>query len=118
MPRARLIDLRWGGEAHEIRTIHRSLASEKPFLKSFAGPFWRFGQLSPSVDEGGRYQVSNWPLCTLVCFLQDTKKGKLRFYHGPIFWNYGYIPQTWEDPNVKHPEASHARAEREMCVSR
>lgn len=37
---------------------------------------------------------------------QDTKKGKLRYYHGPIFWNYGYIPQTWEDPNVKHPEVS------------
>lgn len=37
---------------------------------------------------------------------QDTKKGKLRFYHGPIFWNYGYIPQTWEDPGVKHPEVS------------
>ncbi|CAM9370561.1 unnamed protein product, partial [Discosporangium mesarthrocarpum] len=35
---------------------------------------------------------------------QDMKKGKLRFYHGPIFWNYGYLPQTWEDPNIKHPE--------------
>ncbi|KAG5187106.1 inorganic pyrophosphatase [Tribonema minus] len=35
---------------------------------------------------------------------QDIKKGALRFYHGPIFWNYGYLPQTWEDPNVKHPE--------------
>jgi len=35
---------------------------------------------------------------------QDMKKGKLRFYHGPIFWNYGCIPQTWEDPNVVHPE--------------
>lgn len=34
---------------------------------------------------------------------QDTKKGKLREYHGPIFWNYGYLPQTWEDPTVKHP---------------
>jgi inorganic pyrophosphatase len=21
---------------------------------------------------------------------QDIKKGALRFYHGPIFWNYGY----------------------------
>ena len=30
--------------------------------------------------------------------MQDTKKGKLRFYHGPIFWNYGFLPQTWEDP--------------------
>lgn len=35
---------------------------------------------------------------------QDVKKGKLRDYHGPIFWNYGMLPQTWEDPNVKHPE--------------
>merc|ERR1719198_2210782 len=35
---------------------------------------------------------------------QDTKKGKLRDYHGPIFWNYGYLPQTWEDPTVEHPQ--------------
>jgi len=35
---------------------------------------------------------------------QDIKKGKLRYYHGPIFWNYGFLPQTWEDPNVVHPE--------------
>jgi len=36
--------------------------------------------------------------------VQDEKKGKLRFYHGPIFWNYGCIPQTWENPNEEHPE--------------
>lgn len=35
---------------------------------------------------------------------QDIKKGNLRDYHGPIFWNYGCIPQTWEDPNEEHPE--------------
>lgn len=35
---------------------------------------------------------------------QDIKKGKLRDYHGPIFWNYGCFPQTWEDPTVQHPE--------------
>jgi len=34
---------------------------------------------------------------------QDVKKGKLRDYHGPIFWNYGCLPQTWEDPNIEHP---------------
>ncbi|KAJ1632134.1 inorganic pyrophosphatase [Pavlovales sp. CCMP2436] len=33
--------------------------------------------------------------------VQDEKKGKLRYYHGCIFWNYGCLPQTWEDPNVK-----------------
>jgi inorganic pyrophosphatase len=36
--------------------------------------------------------------------MQDEKKGALRYYHGPIFWNYGCIPQTWEDPNEEHPE--------------
>lgn len=41
----------------------------------------------------------------------DTKKGKLRYvrncfpHHGYI-WNYGAFPQTWEDPNHKHPETN------------
>jgi len=30
--------------------------------------------------------------------------GTPRFYHGPIFWNYGYVPQTWEDPSHIHPQ--------------
>ena len=34
---------------------------------------------------------------------QDVKKGKLRFVancfpHKGYIWNYGAIPQTWEDP--------------------
>merc|ERR1719231_1396184 len=29
---------------------------------------------------------------------QDTKKGKLRDYPYNINWNYGMLPQTWEDP--------------------
>ena len=29
---------------------------------------------------------------------QDTKKGKLRDYPYNIHWNYGMLPQTWEDP--------------------
>lgn len=28
------------------------------------------------------------------------KTGKLRKYAGPIYWNYGCLPQTWEDPAV------------------
>lgn len=35
---------------------------------------------------------------------QDTKKGKLRFYPYNINWNYGLLPQTWEDPDHKNPE--------------
>merc|ERR1719316_1274423 len=33
--------------------------------------------------------------------VQDEKKGKARFYHGKIFWNYGFVPQTWENPEEK-----------------
>lgn len=35
---------------------------------------------------------------------QDTKKGKLRFYPYNINWNYGLLPQTWEDPDHKNEE--------------
>nr|CAI77906.1 pyrophosphatase [Guillardia theta] len=35
---------------------------------------------------------------------QDMKKGKLRDYPLDIFWNYGMIPQTWENPKHEHPE--------------
>merc|ERR1719199_644223 len=31
---------------------------------------------------------------------QDEKKGKARLYHGPIFWNHGCLPQTWENPTI------------------
>ena len=36
---------------------------------------------------------------------QDTKKGKLRFYPYNINWNYGFLPQTWEDPGHKNEAA-------------
>lgn len=35
---------------------------------------------------------------------QDTKKGKLRFYPYNINWNYGLLPQTWEDPDHANEE--------------
>lgn len=42
---------------------------------------------------------------------QDVKKGKLRYvhncfpYHGYI-WNYGALPQTWENPSFKDPHTN------------
>ena len=54
----------------------------------------KYGTAKMEVDTKGE----NNPI------VQDMKKGKLRFYHGPIFWNYGCLPQTWENPNEKHPE--------------
>jgi len=37
---------------------------------------------------------------------QDTKSGALRFvdHEGGYMWNYGALPQTWEDPDAKHPD--------------
>ncbi|KAL5538024.1 hypothetical protein UlMin_045578 [Ulmus minor] len=39
---------------------------------------------------------------------QDTKKGKLRFYPYNINWNYGLLPQTWEDPSLANAEVDGA----------
>ncbi|KAI3896121.1 hypothetical protein MKX03_020091 [Papaver bracteatum] len=39
---------------------------------------------------------------------QDTNKGKLRFYPYNINWNYGLLPQTWEDPTVANSEVDGA----------
>lgn len=35
---------------------------------------------------------------------QDIKKGNLRFYPYNINWNYGLLPQTWEDPDHKNTD--------------
>ena len=35
---------------------------------------------------------------------QDIKKDKLRFYPYNIHWNYGMLPQTWEDPEHKNED--------------
>ncbi|CAI9294456.1 unnamed protein product [Lactuca saligna] len=39
---------------------------------------------------------------------QDTKKGKLRYYPYNINWNYGLLPQTWEDPSLANPDVDGA----------
>jgi len=37
---------------------------------------------------------------------QDIKDGKLRFVHDKYPFNYGAIPQTWEDPSITHPDTN------------
>jgi len=37
---------------------------------------------------------------------QDIKKGQLReFLKGDLYFNYGCLPRTWEDPDYEHPDA-------------
>lgn len=64
------------------------------------------------IVEVPRWSNAKMEICkeeTLNPIKQDTKKGKLRFVrncfpHKGYLWNYGAFPQTWEDPNVTHPE--------------
>ena len=51
----------------------------------------KFGRAKMECSTKGEYNP----------IVQDVKKGKLRYYHGPIFWNYGFVPQTWENPDEK-----------------
>jgi hypothetical protein len=48
---------------------------------------------------------------------QDVKKGKLRFYPYNINWNYGMLPQTWEDPDKKDAklEAAVSEVQHDTC---
>ncbi|CAH9144566.1 unnamed protein product [Cuscuta epithymum] len=39
---------------------------------------------------------------------QDIKKGKLRYYPFNIHWNYGMLPQTWEDPSFANSDVEGA----------
>jgi len=55
------------------------------------------------VSEIPKYSKAKFEIATkeeLNPIAQDIKNGKLRDYHGPIYWNYGAIPQTWENPHV------------------
>ena len=55
------------------------------------------------VNEIPRYTTAKMEIDTKATqnpIVQDRKNGKLRHYHGPLYWNYGCIAQTWEDPNV------------------
>eukprot|EP00600_Ochromonadales_sp_CCMP1393_P008793 CAMPEP_0174976106 /NCGR_PEP_ID=MMETSP0004_2-20121128/12839_1 /TAXON_ID=420556 /ORGANISM="Ochromonas sp., Strain CCMP1393" /LENGTH=254 /DNA_ID=CAMNT_0016227081 /DNA_START=67 /DNA_END=831 /DNA_ORIENTATION=+ len=65
------------------------------------------GDLFNFVNEIPKYTKAKMEVATKEesnPIAQDMKKGKLRDYHGPIFWNYGCLPQTWEDPNVENPD--------------
>ncbi|GAB5588460.1 Inorganic pyrophosphatase [Umbelopsis nana] len=60
-------------------------------------PRWTNGKLEISKEDA------------LNPIKQDIKKGKLRyvrncFPHKGYIWNYGALPQTWEDPNQVHAE--------------
>jgi len=80
---------------HDIPLYHN--AETKILNVVIEIPRWSNAKMEISKDE------------KLNPIIQDTKKGKLRFvnnvfpHHGYI-WNYGGLPQTWEDPNMVDKE--------------
>lgn len=71
-----------------------------PLSAGSEGEYWMVTEI-PKMTKP-KMEIATKELVNPIA--QDTKKGKLRDYHGPIYWNYGYLPQTWEDPTVKHPQ--------------
>lgn len=69
------------------------------------------GKYIRAVNEIPRFEHAKFEIAKgepLNPIVQDTKKGKLRFLANvyPFYgypWNYGAIPQTWENPNEKDP---------------
>jgi len=90
---------RWTNAKQEVRFNHMWSLKHMPLSSH-----WVFIWLSADtiICQISKDEVLN-PI------KQDTKKGKLRFVrncfpHKGYLWNYGAFPQTWEDPNVTHPE--------------
>ncbi|XP_022762857.1 soluble inorganic pyrophosphatase 6, chloroplastic-like [Durio zibethinus] len=57
-------------------------------------------------ESNAKMEVATDELYTPI--KQDTKKGKLRYYPYNINWNYGLLPQTWEDPSLANSEVEGA----------
>ncbi|XP_021287154.1 soluble inorganic pyrophosphatase 6, chloroplastic-like [Herrania umbratica] len=57
-------------------------------------------------ESSAKMEVATDELYTPI--KQDTKKGKLRYYPYNINWNYGLLPQTWEDPSLANNEVEAA----------
>lgn len=82
-------------EGREISPWH-----DLPLSTEVEGEYWMVTEI-PKMTKPKMEIATKEPGNPIA---QDKKKGKLRDYHGPIFWNYGYFPQTWEDPAVEHPQ--------------
>ena len=62
------------------------------------------------VCEIPRYEKAKMEVATAEphnAIAQDVKNGAPRYYHGPIYWNYGCVPRAWEDSRPAHATDGH-----------
>lgn len=98
---------------NKVETGKKYTSSYKVFIKEgdkVVSPFHDIG-LHPSqskdvvrvVNEIPRFENAKFEISKkLNCITQDTKKGEMRFVSNVYpfkgyLWNYGALPQTWED---------------------
>ena len=97
-----------------VHALDKVTSDQKPLS------MWHDIKLFPTEDSKAHNvvnMVNEIPRCTRKKYeiatneehnpiKQDVKKGKLReFAKGDLYFNYGCIPRTWEDPDVEHPDA-------------
>eukprot|EP00591_Stephanopyxis_turris_P011972 CAMPEP_0195516720 /NCGR_PEP_ID=MMETSP0794_2-20130614/8300_1 /TAXON_ID=515487 /ORGANISM="Stephanopyxis turris, Strain CCMP 815" /LENGTH=290 /DNA_ID=CAMNT_0040645381 /DNA_START=51 /DNA_END=923 /DNA_ORIENTATION=- len=88
---------------HDVTLVHIDPATEKPT------PYLNFVCEIPKFSRK-KYEIATDEVGNPI--KQDEKKGKLReFKKGDIFFNYGCLPRTWEDPTFYHPDAEGCRGD-------
>jgi len=82
---------------HDLTLVHVDPVTSKPT------PYLNFVCEIPKFSRK-KYEIATDEIGNPI--KQDEKKGVLReFNKGDIFFNYGCLPRTWEDPTFIHPDA-------------
>lgn len=88
---------------HDVTLVHVDQATNKPT------PYLNFVCEIPKFSRK-KYEIATDEVGNPI--KQDEKKGVLReFKKGDIFFNYGCLPRTWEDPTFVHPDADGCRGD-------
>jgi len=81
---------------HDVTLVHIDPATDRPT------PYLNFVCEIPKFSRK-KYEIATDEEGNPI--KQDVKKGQLReFKKGDIFFNYGCLPRTWEDPTFVHPD--------------
>jgi len=83
---------------HDVTLVHVDPATDRPT------PYLNFVCEIPKFSRK-KYEIATDEVGNPI--KQDIKKGVLReFKKGDIFFNYGCLPRTWEDPTYVHPDCN------------
>ena len=89
--------------AQDVTLVHVDPATDRPT------PYLNFVCEIPKFTRK-KYEIATDEVGNFI--KQDEKKGVLReFKKGDIFFNYGCLPRTWEDPTFVHPDAEGCRGD-------